>query len=279
MPREASCRGPAAKDHAHQRRFEGRVEFGKDYKPSAGSCNNPPEDAGLERRVTLIPKGKHIIVCRKATEDSMSGAIPADCEPPGDLRLRHATHTGGAGVEAQADYLVNGIQDVYRLQAVKNNDKTHRRVIAARMLAEGRSDGAATRRCWSARCSTTNEEDYRRREREGRQGERIPHRGERPSPPRANAGPAGHQPRRACRPSLSISSGIVPETTQVLTEAPFPARGRRTETAPEGESHRRRESPLGNRRFSAWSLRALRADPAERAEGRGRARRQRKGVD
>jgi len=73
----------------------------------------------------LIPKWRHINVFEG--ESVVKGEVIADGEPnPQDiLRLR--------GVETLAGYLVQEIQDVYRLQGVKINDK-HIEVIIRQML-------------------------------------------------------------------------------------------------------------------------------------------------
>ena len=73
----------------------------------------------------LIPKWRHLNVFEG--EQVVKGEVIADGEPnPHDiLRLQ--------GVEYLADYLVREIQDVYRLQGVKINDK-HIEVIIRQML-------------------------------------------------------------------------------------------------------------------------------------------------
>ncbi len=82
----------------------------------------------------LIPKWRHLIVFEG--ERVEKGETIADGEPnPHDiLRLM--------GVEALSDYLTKEIQDVYRLQGVKINDK-HIEVIVRQMLrkAEIRESG------------------------------------------------------------------------------------------------------------------------------------------
>jgi DNA-directed RNA polymerase subunit beta' len=76
-------------------------------------------------REYLVPKGKHVSVQEgdyvKAGDPLVDGPrVPHDI-----LRV--------LGVEALANYLVNEIQDVYRLQGVKINDK-HIEVIVRQML-------------------------------------------------------------------------------------------------------------------------------------------------
>jgi DNA-directed RNA polymerase subunit beta' len=109
----------------------GTVSFGKETK---GKRRLVIMDEDGERHEELIPKWRHLNVFEGETV--IRGEIIADGEPnPHDiLRLQ--------GVERLADYLVREIQDVYRLQGVKINDK-HIEVIIRQMLrkAEVRSSG------------------------------------------------------------------------------------------------------------------------------------------
>ncbi|MBC9178792.1 DNA-directed RNA polymerase subunit beta' [Pseudoroseomonas ludipueritiae] len=115
------------KDHAIISEIDGRVEFGKDYKAKRRILV-VPEAVGDEPPVPreyLVPKGKHVSVQEgdyvKAGDPLVDGPrVPHDI-----LRV--------LGVEALANYLVNEIQDVYRLQGVKINDK-HIEVIVRQML-------------------------------------------------------------------------------------------------------------------------------------------------
>ncbi|WP_135468247.1 DNA-directed RNA polymerase subunit beta' [Crenalkalicoccus roseus] len=115
------------KDHAIISEIDGRVEFGKDYKAKRRIIV-VPEQVGDEPpapREYLVPKGKHVSVQEgdyvKAGDPLVDGPrVPHDI-----LRV--------LGVEALANYLVNEIQDVYRLQGVKINDK-HIEVIVRQML-------------------------------------------------------------------------------------------------------------------------------------------------
>jgi len=112
------------KDHAIISEIDGRVEFGKDYK-SKRRIVVVPEDKGEEPKEYLIPKGKHISV--QEGDYVMRGDPLMDGNPvPHDI-LRVM------GVEALAEYLINEIQDVYRLQGVRIDDK-HIEVIVRQML-------------------------------------------------------------------------------------------------------------------------------------------------
>jgi DNA-directed RNA polymerase subunit beta' len=104
----------------------GTVSFGKETKGKQRLVITPPNlPAGDKPYEELIPKWRHINVFEGETVER--GEVIADGEPnPQDiLRLR--------GVEALAAYLVQEIQDVYRLQGVGINDK-HIEVIIRQML-------------------------------------------------------------------------------------------------------------------------------------------------
>lgn len=112
------------KDHAIISEIEGRVQFGKDYKSKRRIIVNPA-DASLEPQEYLIPKGKHLAV-QEGDYVKVGDALMDGNPVPHDI-------LAVLGVEALADYLVSEIQDVYRLQGVKINDK-HIEVIARQML-------------------------------------------------------------------------------------------------------------------------------------------------
>ncbi|HZS82166.1 MAG TPA: DNA-directed RNA polymerase subunit beta' [Stellaceae bacterium] len=112
------------KDFAIISEIDGRVEFGKDYKTKRRILVVPTEE-GKEPVEYLIPKGKHISV--QEGDYVQKGDLLMDGNPvPHDI-LRVL------GVEALASYLINEIQEVYRLQGVKINDK-HIEVIVRQML-------------------------------------------------------------------------------------------------------------------------------------------------
>ena len=110
------------KDPAIISDIDGVVEFGKDYKAKQRITVVPAKGQPIEY---LIPKGRHLAVqdgdiVKKG--DSLVDGIPA---PHDILRV--------LGVEKLAEYLVKEVQDVYRLQGVKINDK-HIEVIVSQML-------------------------------------------------------------------------------------------------------------------------------------------------
>jgi DNA-directed RNA polymerase subunit beta' len=112
------------KDHAIISEIEGTIEFGKDYKTKRRIIVRP-KDASQEAVEYMIPKGKHITV--HEGDYVMKGDLLMDGNPvPHDI-LRVM------GVEALARYMVNEVQQVYRLQGVGINDK-HIEVIVRQML-------------------------------------------------------------------------------------------------------------------------------------------------
>ncbi len=110
------------KEPAIMAEYTGTVSFGKETKGKRRLVIT--DDAG-ESHEELIPKWRHLNVFEG--EQVVRGEVIADGEPnPHDiLRLQ--------GVEPLSDYLVREIQDVYRLQGVKINDK-HIEVIIRQML-------------------------------------------------------------------------------------------------------------------------------------------------
>jgi DNA-directed RNA polymerase subunit beta' len=113
------------KDYAIISEIAGNVKFGKDYKMKRRVVVAPASKSGQEPVEYLIPKGKHISV--QEGDHVEVGDLLMDGSPvPHDI-LRVL------GVEALAKYLISEIQDVYRLQGVKINDK-HIEVIVRQML-------------------------------------------------------------------------------------------------------------------------------------------------
>uniref|UniRef100_UPI0035183B29 DNA-directed RNA polymerase subunit beta' n=1 Tax=Parvularcula marina TaxID=2292771 RepID=UPI0035183B29 len=112
------------KDHAIIAEIDGRVEFGRDYK-NKRRISIVPVDENQEPREYLVPKGKHIAV--QEGDFIAKGEYLLDGNPaPHDI-------LDVMGIEALADYLINEIQEVYRLQGVPINDK-HIEVIVRQML-------------------------------------------------------------------------------------------------------------------------------------------------
>ena len=112
------------KDYAVIAETTGRIEFGKDYKAKRRIIIHP-EEAGAEPVEYLLPKGKHMTVQEGDHVEKGDLLMDGNRVPHDILRV--------LGVEALANYLVNEIQEVYRLQGVKINDK-HIEVICRQML-------------------------------------------------------------------------------------------------------------------------------------------------
>jgi DNA-directed RNA polymerase subunit beta' len=102
----------------------GRIEFGKDYK-NKRRILIVPEGDNAEPVEYLIPKGKRIAVQEGDYVERGDLLIDGNPVPHDILRV--------LGIEKLAEYLVNEIQEVYRLQGVKINDK-HIETIARQML-------------------------------------------------------------------------------------------------------------------------------------------------
>ena len=111
------------KDFAIIAESDGRIEFGKDYKTKRRIVVVPPD--GGESTEYLIPKGKHISVQEGDYVEKGDLLIDGNRVPHDILRI--------LGVEELASYLINEIQEVYRLQGVRINDK-HIEVIVRQML-------------------------------------------------------------------------------------------------------------------------------------------------
>ncbi len=112
------------KDHAIIADVDGRVEFGRDYK-NKRRIRIIPTDESLEPSDYLVPKGKHIAV--QDGDFIAKGEYLMDGNPaPHDI-------LSILGIEALADFLIDEIQEVYRLQGVPINDK-HIEVIVRQML-------------------------------------------------------------------------------------------------------------------------------------------------
>ena len=112
------------KDHAIIAESSGTVQFGRDYKNKTRIAIIPNE-AGAEPVEYLIPKGKHIHLQDGDVVEKGDYIVDGNPAPHDILAIK--------GVEELAAYLVNEIQEVYRLQGVSINDK-HIEVIVRQML-------------------------------------------------------------------------------------------------------------------------------------------------
>jgi DNA-directed RNA polymerase subunit beta' len=112
------------KDHAIIAEIDGHVRFGRDYK-NKRRITIEPIDESLAPVEYMVPKGKHIPV--QEGDYVQKGDYIMDGNPaPHDILAI-------MGVEALANYMIDEVQEVYRLQGVKINDK-HIEVIVRQML-------------------------------------------------------------------------------------------------------------------------------------------------
>ncbi len=102
----------------------GTIRFGKDYKNKRRVIIEP-NNKDEEPREYLIPKGKHIHLQDGDLIEKGDFIVEGNPAPHDILAIK--------GVEELANYLVNEIQEVYRLQGVSINDK-HIEVIVRQML-------------------------------------------------------------------------------------------------------------------------------------------------
>src|SRR6202012_2236245 len=109
------------------------VRFGRDYKNKRRITIEPPSGNEDEAREYLVPKGKHIHLQDGDAIEKGDYIVDGNPAPHDILAVK--------GVEDLAAYLVNEIQDVYRLQGVQINDK-HIEVIVRQMLQKVEIDDA-----------------------------------------------------------------------------------------------------------------------------------------
>jgi len=103
--------------------ISGTLSFGKETKGKQRLIITPTD--GSEPHEELIPKWRHVTVFEGEHVEKGEVIVEGEPTPHDILRLQ--------GVEALANYIVNEVQDVYRLQGVKINDK-HIEVIVRQML-------------------------------------------------------------------------------------------------------------------------------------------------
>ena len=160
------------KDPAILAERSGIVSFGKDTK---GKQRLIIKDTDGNEHEELIPKYRQIIVFEGEHVEKGETVVDGEPSPQDILRL--------LGVEPLAAYLIKEIQDVYRLQGVKINDK-HIEVIVRQMLRKVEIIDAGRQQvpAW----------------RTGR------------APARARGERQARRPRTSCRPSTSRSCWASP---------------------------------------------------------------------
>jgi DNA-directed RNA polymerase subunit beta' len=110
------------KESAIMAEISGTVSFGKETKGKQRLVITPNEGDAYEE---LIPKWRHVTVFEGEHVEKGEVIAEGETNPHDILRL--------LGVEELAKYIVNEVQEVYRLQGVKINDK-HIEVIVRQML-------------------------------------------------------------------------------------------------------------------------------------------------
>ncbi len=113
------------KDAAMISEIDGTISFGKDTKGKRKIIVSPDAATGKEPVEYLVPKGRHLVVNEGDYVRTGEALIDGPINPHDILRVR--------GITTLARYLVDQIQEVYRLQGVKINDK-HIETIVRQML-------------------------------------------------------------------------------------------------------------------------------------------------
>ena len=186
------------KDHAVIADIDGYIQFGKDYKNKRRIIIKPAEE-GADTAEYLVQKGKHIAVQEGDFIQRGDYIIEGNPAPHDILSV--------LGVEALAAYLVQEVQEVYRLQGVRIDDK-HIEVIVRQMLQKVEiSDGGDSTFLLAEHVDREEfEESNRKLEAEGRR-------------------PAVGSPillgitKASLQTRSFISAASFQETTRVLTEA------------------------------------------------------------
>jgi len=123
LPRVAELfEARAPKDAGMLAEVTGTVSFGKDTKGKQRLVITDLDNVAHE---FLITKDKHVMVHDGQVVNKGETIVDGPAEPHDILRLQ--------GVEALARYIIDEVQDVYRLQGVRINDK-HIEVIVRQML-------------------------------------------------------------------------------------------------------------------------------------------------
>ncbi len=184
------------KDPAILAEASGTIGFGKDTK---GKQRVVITDANGEQYESLIPKWRHMTVFEGEFVEKGEMIAEGELTPHDILRLR--------GVDDLAEYLVKEIQDVYRLQGVRINDK-HIEAIIRQMLRK-------------VEITSGGDSKYLK----GEQVERAALREENDRVEKEGKIPATYEPlllgitKASLATESFISAASFQETTRVLTEA------------------------------------------------------------
>ena len=216
------------KDAAIIAEISGKIEFGRDYK-NKRRVKIVPQDDSAEAGEYLIPKGKHLPVQEGDFIEKGEYLMDGNPAPHDILAIK--------GVEELAAFLVNEIQEVYRLQGVGINDK-HIEVIVRQMLQKVEVIDRGE--------STLLPGEQLDREEFDRENIKLVSEGLKP----ATAQPVLLGITKASSQTRSfMSAASFQETTRVLTDAAVQGKidtfGR-----PQGKRHRRALDPSWHRRHA-----------------------------
>ena len=239
------------KDAAIIAEIAGTIRFGRDYK-NKRRISIEPMDKTEEPREYLIPKGKHIHLQDGDIVEKGDFIVEGNPAPHDILAIK--------GIEELAAYLVNEIQEVYRLQGVLINDK-HIEVIVRQMLQKVEDHRPGRDRHDLGRAG--RQDRVRRAQRQGQgRGQEARH---------GNAGSARHHQGEPADP-LVLLGGLVPGDHPRAHRSRRQRQGR-SAGRPQGERHRRPADPGGHRRLDGQDPRsrgeARQADPRRAREAGG----------
>ena len=237
----------------------GTIRFGKDYKNKRRVIIEP-NDKDEEPKEYLIPKGKHIHLQDGDLIEKGDYIVEGNPAPHDILAIK--------GVEELANYLVNEIQEVYRLQGVAINDK-HIEVIVRQMLQKVEIDDAGeTDLIQGEQIDKIELDEINARAKE-----------EGKKPATGAPGAARHHQGLAADPLVHLG-GVVPGDHARAHRGRRQRQGRHARR-PQGERHRRPPDPGRHRRHDERAARgrrqARRAHPRGAREGSGRQGRRRAG--
>ena len=232
--------------------ISGTIRFGKDFKNKRRIAIEPT-DKTEEPREYLIAKGKHIHLQDGDAIEKGDYILDGNPAPHDILAVK--------GVEELAAYLVNEIQDVYRLQGVGINDK-HIEVIVRQMLQKVEIDDAGE-------TGLIQGEQMDRIELDEINARVV---ADRKKPARGSPGAAGHHQGVAADPLVHLR-GVVPGDHARAHRGGRGRQGRHARRA-QGKRHRRPPDPGWHRRNdepAARSRREARPPDSRRARERSAA--------
>jgi DNA-directed RNA polymerase subunit beta' len=216
------------KDCAIIAEIAGTVEFGRDYK-NKRRISIEPMDKGEETGRVPDPEGQaHPSAGRRYRSRRASSSSTA-------IR-RRTTSCAIKGIEELAAYLVNEIQEVYRLQGVPINDK-HIEVIVRQMLQKVEITDPARPTDLKGEQIDKIEFDEAQRQGQGR-GQEDRH---------GHAGAARHHQGELADPLVHLG-GVVPGDHPRPHRSGRQRQGRHARR-PQGERHRRPADPGRHRRL------------------------------